>query len=366
MLLTEMVRSLVDEQSIAVDATAYKLTTTGDWTTLVSKSFTLDKTKLVCIEWDGTVSSAKGGVRVCSGSTPIASSGAMTSGAVNRRVMVILPAGSYTLNFQAFASTNTGYVQITNIKIGAFVFADMAGYTYQSSVVNCPGGVVTTVFTQSLTTPSTRILSIGSIKKYLAIILVNMRAQGSGYLRHNIPKNPGEADETAFNWKLYQAGVQVSWYDRLKDDNADSSNPTYGPGAYGMYIVALDPNTQYTFRFDVSNAYGTTYCQCEVNIIFCPWLIHGNFLFQPVTLAFPQQSTFYAVFEPLGEDNIKYSKIGCVRGISFGDTTDYYSTASGTGILTHNYTFEAVDIANIIWLVQGINACISIIGVDVR
>ncbi|MEM1530477.1 MAG: hypothetical protein QXI05_02955, partial [Candidatus Bathyarchaeia archaeon] len=45
---------------------------------------------------------------------------------------------------------------------------------------------------------------------------------------------------------------------------------------------------------------------------------------------------------------------------------NYYNTASGTGILYWNYTFESVEVGQCVLLVSGNGGCISIIAVDVR
>jgi hypothetical protein len=96
----------------------------------------------------------------------------------------------------------------------------------------------------------------------------------------------------------------------------------------------------------------------------CPWILIDSH--QPLTLDFPQGSTLYLVMEPLTADATKTVKLGWPRFISFGDSTDYYSTASGTGILPWNYTFESVEVKNVGLFVGGYGGCISVIAVDVR
>ncbi len=70
--------------------------------------------------------------------------------------------------------------------------------------------------------------------------------------------------------------------------------------------------------------------------------------------------------EPLDKDPTKNSKIGKVRAVSYGDATDFYSTASGTGILSHTYTFEIVAVSDVSVFVNGFGGCISLVGVDER
>jgi len=101
----------------------------------------------------------------------------------------------------------------------------------------------------------------------------------------------------------------------------------------------------------------------------CPWLL-VDALHEPLTLSFAQGSTLYVVLEPLNKDATKYIKIGKVRAVSWGDNTDYYSAASGSGILSHSFVFETVEVAEILMSVRsyadGLLACISIIAVDER
>jgi len=52
--------------------------------------------------------------------------------------------------------------------------------------------------------------------------------------------------------------------------------------------------------------------------------------------------------------------------VSYGDTTDFYSTASGIGILSHSYTFETVSVTDVTIVVNGLGGCISMVGLDER
>ncbi|MEM3581526.1 MAG: hypothetical protein QXQ64_09785, partial [Candidatus Bathyarchaeia archaeon] len=105
--------------------------------------------------------------------------------------------------------------------------------------------------------------------------------------------------------------------------------------------------------------------QSSILHTFCPWIL-GTSEHQPIQLDFPQGSTLYLVLEPLWGNPTKTVKLGKKRAFSFGDATDYYSTASGTDILAWNYTFETVEVGQAVLLIGGYGGCISIIGVDVR
>jgi len=90
--------------------------------------------------------------------------------------------------------------------------------------------------------------------------------------------------------------------------------------------------------------------------------------YSPVDLVFPQGSVFYGYLEPLATDLSKSSKLGMKRFKSFGDSTDYYSVVSGTGIVQHSYTLDVVDVPSAVWIVSCTNAivCISYVAVDAK
>jgi hypothetical protein len=150
----------------------------------------------------------------------------------------------------------------------------------------------------------------------------------------------------------------------------DSVEPSYlfaynsprGEPAVAFAVVVVLCGTQHTISISQSNANTT----CYVSIVACPWILPYNTTIQPLTLNFPQGSTLYIVMEPLWQDPTKTLKLGKTRAVSFGDSTDYYSTASGTGIVSWNYTFESVNVASCSLFVGGYGGCISIIAVDVR
>jgi hypothetical protein len=105
--------------------------------------------------------------------------------------------------------------------------------------------------------------------------------------------------------------------------------------------------------------------KASIIIIVSPWIL-GYSEGEVFNLNFPQGSTLYVVTEPLWNDVTKTVKIGKKRARTFGDSTDYYYTASGTGILNGSYTFESVPVSNCVLVVSGFGGCISIIAVDVR
>jgi len=372
-LLDEQLRSLADEESIVKDTSTYSSTSGSahDWQTRVSKSFTLTKQKLVYIQWNTYMYNSRGLGRVTSGSTPIASTGAIDIGAtVTWKIWVLLAAGSYTLNFQtAVDSGGTNfYARVSDIIIAAFVFPDMTGAAYDSGNVYASHASTTNILNQNITVPATRTLPVGAIRDYLVTVVCYLYNTSS---RLDYPQNSGESDaSSALSWKVFWESAQDSWADRKEDVLTVTSKPSYGIGAYGLFVKRVTAgSSQATKNLTIkvyNNTGSTKQCRCYVRVFICPWVLTDSESHQPVDFSFPPASTFYATLEPLGENNSKASQIGKVRGVSFGDSTDFYSSASGTGLLTHNYTFENVDAAAVLWFVKGLNTCISYLGVDVR
>lgn len=369
-LLVEQVRSLGDEQDLVNDAAgAASPSAFHNWTTRVTKSITLSKEKLVFIQWDSRVQNGSGAGRVCIAGVPFASSGTLDSYATTtRRVFVLLSAGAYSLTFQtALWSKGTGgFVAIENIRAAAFVFSDMTSYTVDSGAVNVNSGSTTTIKTQDIAIPSARKLPVGSTKKYSVYIVAYMHNTTE---RYNYPMNPGESDTaSACNWKLSWEGTQQSWTDRLTDYSTYVAYTNYGIGAFGTFVKEADAGDTVTLLFQVKNSSaGSRSCRVYFRVFVCPWVLLDSLsTHEPAGLDFPQGSTFYAMLEPLAADSSKSSKIGRVRGISFGDASDFYSIVAGVGLLEHSYVFDYVGVGDVSWIVGGLNCCISYVGVDVR
>ncbi|MCJ7768055.1 hypothetical protein MUP79_06665, partial [Candidatus Bathyarchaeota archaeon] len=104
-----------------------------------------------------------------------------------------------------------------------------------------------------------------------------------------------------------------------------------------------------------------------VSVVLSPWLLPPVAMQDfPVTLGISQFSTLYVTYEPLFLNPTKNSYIGKVRGISFGAACDFYSTATGTGILPHTYTFESLQVSQAVVVADGWGGCISIVAADIR
>jgi len=370
-LLSEQLRQVVDESVLVADTNNYDTSSIADWADAVSHAITLTATKIVyariTAEFVSGDSAFRGHGRIVLDTTPLVATGPVTNGqSVTEDILLLLTAGSYTFKFQHAMSGSAGTLRIKNVRIGTVNFPDKQRNNYASGSVSCPYLETTTVLSQqSFTIPGTRRLSVGNLKKYVCFITVYA---GTGGVRKNNLKNPGESNDSGFlNWKLYFDGNQIAWTERVNDRGDSDGSLAYGVGALGRLIKVVSYSAQHTIRLDVYNAYsGTQGCWCYVEILTCPWIMLGED-YEPVDLSLvPQGSTLYVVLEPLNENPTKYARIGKTRVVSFGDSTDYYKNVTGTGILTLDYTFEIVEVTNSVLNVKGLGGCIGIIGVDIR
>jgi hypothetical protein len=178
-------------------------------------------------------------------------------------------------------------------------------------------------------------------------------------------RNPGEANTSSrMNFRLYLDGTEIGWKERINDDFDLSYNIAYSEGCHGRAYFALTPGS-HTLEVKATNNLSSAYnARTVLNLVLSPWFLIDSH--EPLALSFPQGSTLYVVMEPLWVDPTKTLKLGWKRFVSLGDSTDFYSTASGTGIVSWSYTFESVNVASCALLVGGFGGCISIVAVDVR
>jgi len=152
--------------------------------------------------------------------------------------------------------------------------------------------------------------------------------------------------------------VAQSWQFKRETQDAGDDCNCYG-SAFGKINVVVTAGSSHAIT--IAGGAGTHY----ISVVFTPWVL-ATASFEPLSLDVPQGSTIYITEEPLFTNPTKTVKIGKVRVVSFGDSTNYYYTNSGVDILASNYTFETVEIDECILTVSGYGGCISIIGVDVR
>ena len=369
MLFSEQVREIGDEEVLEDDLTEYKSPAESacDWTTYKSATISLSKEKIVFVKMKFEMYNGRGAGRVLLDNAPIISTGYIDSATVTRHTYLLLPPGSHMFRFQlSVFGGSTGYrAKIQHCYIAALNFADRIGYRDYSGEINVDANSTATIITRTFETPKARKLAVGTIKKCVCWVIFYGESPD---LRRSKVRHGFEESILAdfLNWKIYLNDVQQDWAERNDDCGPDTSHETYGEGAYGYFATLLDSNAQYTIKIKVYNGYGSAKnARSHITIIICPWFIHHD-EYEPIVLDFPQGSTLYVVLEPLHEKPIKKIKIGKRRFVSFGDSTDFYSVASGTDILAHNYTFEFVEVSRSVLLISGYGGCVSILGVDVR
>jgi len=269
------------------------------------------------------------------GSTPVAG-GPFDSSSKTFKGLVALPAGAYTVKIEGICFRGT--VKVSGLQVGVACFRDLE----RSNIAGYASPITISL--------DQRKLCVGEINRATLFILVYAYTpEDATHL-----DNPSESSTNSV--KVSVDGVGLSWVERVNDD----VDKFYG-ASFGIATTTLTVDENHTVEITKSNTDTVVY----VSLILCPWIIPYD-AYQPLSLDFPQGSTLYIVLEPLVDDPTKNVKLGKKRAVSFGDSTDYYSTATGTGILAWNYTFETVEVENCVLLMEGYGACISIIGVDVR
>lgn len=367
MLFSEMVRHVSDEEVLATDAGG-SWAGLHDWTTRVTKNINLSKDEILYITYKGHTygNTGDGNVRCLIDDVPIQSTGRAQEDWIVREMYVYGTSGAHAIKFQTARWAGSNEVHLGSVKIAALNFSDKDKAVYDSGSVAAGDGAQTTILSEQTVPASTaRKLAVGTIKQYTALIVCYLT--GVDY-RNSIPRNPADGNEAGrLSWKIFIDGVQKDWTESRHDYEAgEGGNITFGEGAYGLLVIPVDAGSTWKLKIDVYNdTGGARDCRAYVQVLLCPWII-PNEVYQPIDLDFSQGSTFYITLEPLEDDPTKTVKIGRVRFVSHGDSTDYYSTASGTGILSHNYTFETVEVKESELWVGGFGGCISILAVDER
>jgi hypothetical protein len=243
-------------------------------------------------------------------------------GSVNPGVAVWLPQGSQ--NIEVYGVT-TGTATISNMQVGYTLFNDCAGFGLSA---NSTGSV----------TVNSRVTPVGPLNQVMYAITACSYI-GSG---------------TTSIQSVSVDGVSQSF---------DESN---GSGTQAHSVKCFVPcsvGSSHTVIVTQSNSSATIY----LTIIATPWICTSSSRFhQPVTLKFPQESTLYAVIGILFADTVKSCYVGKQKAVSFG-AADYYGYSSaGTGkILSFNYSFDSVNVAQVLLSMGGLGCCIESIAVDV-
>jgi len=373
MLLVEQVRKLANEENLVKDTNTYSSDVGANWQDKVTHSITLTEQKYVVVRYlarfyssEGSGHNYEGNQRCLLNGTPIVSSGNVAGASHTedryREAFLKLPAGTHQFKFQQAVLQRelTAQVQLKEINIGVFDFADLAVENGGDSV-NIAAGTESTVVSKLITAPASRSLCVGSINKCMLVVIVDGMVSGEAVSKM---KNIGESNETdKINWKIYVNGEQKSWTSR---QDAASGN-SIAENAYGRLCMAVNPGSNITIEIKAYNGFSTAKtAQAYVSIICTPWIC-GDTAHEPLTLDFPPGSTVYVVLEPFTQDNAnKTVGLGKQRAVSFGDNTDYYASSTGSGILQFSHTMDVTHVEGCRLLINGFGSCVGIIGVDVR
>jgi len=362
-------RLLEDEQYVIHDSNSYNISDTTDWTTLVTKQINLSKAMLVYIYVKVTAGSdAYGAVRVTDGTNVFLATGGLNNETVEREVLVPLSAGSHNLNFQG-ACWNRGTTNITleDLKVGFINFADLATAHYHETVTIQASSSANLV-DQQFTMPDGK-TPAGPLKEVPLYIVAIAGAEQRGTKM----LNSGESTPSLKHGvKLQIDGYSQDWTFRYNDDDdGNGSNLLYGEGSFAIAKIIKNPGNQVHIILTGNDTTDSTMdMTVDVWVFACPWILPGGWS-EPISLDFPIYSTLNVMVEPLMNNGTAAVYLGKQRAKSFGSDTDYYDSASGSGILIFTHTFEKIKPSALQLLFYTLSSpmwasCISNIMVDVR
>jgi hypothetical protein len=337
-LLAEMVRLLSDESNLVNVATAYNVTSATYATIHDYENVVLTKAGLLLIAFDGSLGSAGNGyirVRIGASLYSFACKQAGAAG-VHYTFMVYLAAGTYDVLVEGCVPAGGISIIVDDFQAGFVNFSDLTG----EALVAYTGAIAKT--TAARNTP------LGVIKNTVYCVTVYAITAGA---QTNM-ENPGNTLTNGV--QILIDGVQQSWTERWQGD-------ANGMAAGGKLYKSASAGVSHSITVTTDN--GAT--AVNVSVAVCPWIL-TNALSEIVSLDFPRGSTVYVTEEPLDGNPTKYIYIGKIRGVTFGAATDYYSSASATGISAFSYTFEFVNVSQCLLQVYGFGGCISSIAVDLR
>jgi len=362
-------RLLEDEQQVVIDSTSRNVPGTMDWTNLVTKQVTLSKAMLVYIYVKVSAGSdAYGAVRVTDGTNVFLATGGLNNTTVEREVLVPLSAGSYNLNFQGSCwSRGTTYVTLEELKVGVVNFADLASAHYRETVT-VPANDSANLIDKQFTMPSGK-TPAGPLKQVPLYIVTVAGAEQRGT---EILNSSGSTSSGKHGVKLQIDGSFQNWDFRYDDDSdGDNSNLLYGEGSFALAKFKKNAGDQVHIVLIGYDETGSSMdMTVDMWVFACPWILPGGWS-EPVSLDFPIYSTLNVTVEPLMYTANAYVYLGKNRVKSFGNDTDYYDSASGSGIFTFSHTFEKIKPSALQLLFLAASSpmwasCISSIMVDVR
>ncbi len=338
-LLSEMVRLLSDESNLINDATSYNVTSAAYAAIHDYGNVVLSKAGLLLISFDGLLGvGGVGFIRVRIGASLYAFACRTATTASTRYTFIVyLAAGTYGILVEGCVPAGGGAVIYVNDFQAGFVnFSDLTG----EALVAYTGAIAKTTAIRA--TPA------GNIKNTVYCVTVYAITAGA---QTNM-ENPGDALTNGVQVLL--DGVQQSWTERQQGTVNDMA-------AGGKLYVVASAGASHSITITEDNAATAE----NVSVSVCPWIL-TNALSEVVSLDITQGSTLYLTEEPLDADPTKYVYVGKVRAVTFGVATDYYTSASATGISAFSYTFESVDVSQCLLTVYGLGGCIAVVAVDLR
>jgi hypothetical protein len=333
MLLSEQERNLGSEQKLISNSNQYG-TTSSSWTTINDYgNITTPAAGIVFFNFTASANTYAtfGIVALYIGGIPVEVVTNSYGGSGTAGGAAWLLQGTYDVQAQGMVSGSSSAVYIQNLQVGYTLLNDCVSYPLQS-VTQGTGGTI------NLTVPN-RNTPVGPLNQ--AVFAINVSVQA--------PSNQ------------IVGGISV-----VVDGGTQSLDET-GPTAYATSakcFVPLSVGTQHSIYATTGNSSATMY----ISIIACPWILTtAARLHQPVTLSFPQQSTLYAIIDPLFNDTFKECFVGKPKGVSFGAASDYYgyaSAATGSNV-SFSFTFDSVNTLYVIMSADGLGCCIDNITADI-
>ncbi len=245
------------------------------------------------------------------------------------------PSGAFTLSIFGI-SPLANVCQITAVQLGLCNFNDLSAQA--------------TAYTDALTvSTSPRATPIGNLTQ----TLLYLRACSNDA---NSVQFENQGDNFTYGVQVALDSVQQTWTERFQGSDGARA-------ASALLVLPLTVGEGVTHQITITKRNAQTNVQLSC-VALCPWLLPPTNYFPITTFSFGNQCTFYATLEPLFSQPTMAVCIGKIHAITFGATTDFYASQSGTGILNINYQFNYIDVTNSIISAYGFGGCITFVGVD--
>jgi hypothetical protein len=331
-----MVRDLASEDNLINDPASYT-TTSATFVTL--KDFgdvvvPADGLVLVNFKQSQPVAQGTSRIRIKVGGVYAYATKHTVQGLITYSFICFLAAGTYAV----IAEGRMGYISVTmsDFQLGFVNFTDLQG----SALAVYAAGISKTT--------TARLTPVGNIKNTVYCVTVYATTAGG----QTNCENSGESLTNGIQVLL--DGVQKAWDERWQGDVNDMP-------AGGKCYVSASAGASHTVTVTKDNANTVV----NISVAVCPWILPGT-VFEPIDLDFSQGSTVYVVAEPLDANPTKFVGVGKEHAVTFGTSTDYYSSSSAVDIVSFSYTFEVAKVGECGVYASGFGGCISHVGLDAR